>query len=83
MLGKINYFDTHDLFTFLSEKEESIKYIKIINFTTTHFFNQSRENVLILKTRKKLTNGFSQSCISTIFILINNLHMKNELIFAS
>ena len=27
--------------------------------------------------------GFSQSCVCTIFILINNLHMQNELIFVS
>ena len=44
--------------------------------------NQSRENVLFLKTRNKLTNEFSQSCVCTIFILINNLPMQNELTLA-
>ena len=45
----------------------------------TFSYKQSRENMLFSKTRKKLIKGFSQSCVCTIFTLINNLHMQNKL----
>ena len=71
--GKMNYLDTFDWSTF-SLRKKGIKPIKIIHSTKTR--------ISYLKQRS-LQTDFSQSCVCTIFILINNLHIQNELTFAS
>lgn len=53
VVGKLNYFDMADWFTFSIRKKELIKRIKIIHFITTQIsYKQPRENVLFSKAKK-------------------------------
>ena len=69
VVGEVNYFEMLDWFPFFPRKRFLV--------------NSLERTCCFLKQERTLEIGFSQSCVCTIFILVDNLPMQNELTFAS
>ena len=69
VVGEVNYFEMLDWFPFFPRKKFLV--------------NSLERTCCFLKQERTLEIGFSQSCVCTIFILVDNLPMQNELTFAS